>query len=147
MGLAELPDESELPARRALQKWEMKSRVDVAVEQEAADTKQWRAVCKVVDVRDNRQCRCCDRRSDPEAPGLLKRGHRHHIQYRSAGGPDESWNLVSLCFQCHDLVHVKHTLEVEGNADVALTFKRENPATGGWYVTRQEIGVRQVERD
>lgn len=133
--------------RCATQKWEGKSRVDVAAEREAADDAKWRACCKVVDLRDGRQCRCCDRKSDPETSGLLKRGHRHHIQYRSAGGPDESWNVVTLCAFCHNSEHVKRTLEIEGNADVALTFKRKDKDTGEWYVTRQETAVLVVLRD
>jgi 5-methylcytosine-specific restriction endonuclease McrA len=29
----------------------------------------------------------------------------HHILYRSQGGPDEAWNLISLCRTCHEKVH------------------------------------------
>lgn len=29
----------------------------------------------------------------------------HHIVYRSHGGPDEPWNLISLCRTHHDWVH------------------------------------------
>lgn len=29
----------------------------------------------------------------------------HHILYRSQGGPDEGWNLISLDLECHELVH------------------------------------------
>ncbi len=31
----------------------------------------------------------------------------HHILYRSQGGPDEAWNLISLCRTCHDLAHAQ----------------------------------------
>jgi 5-methylcytosine-specific restriction endonuclease McrA len=31
--------------------------------------------------------------------------HCHHVQFRSEGGPDESWNLLTLCSFCHDEVH------------------------------------------
>lgn len=29
----------------------------------------------------------------------------HHIKYRSHGGPDEDWNLISLCRKCHGFAH------------------------------------------
>ena len=29
----------------------------------------------------------------------------HHIKFRSRGGPDEAWNLVSLCKKCHGRAH------------------------------------------
>src|SRR5688572_15347241 len=89
-------------------KHEMRSRVDVARKKEADEKAAWLAVCKAVDARDGRQCRCCDKRSDPEAAGLLTRGHRHHIIYRSAGGPDEAWNLITLCASCHNDEHNKN---------------------------------------
>lgn len=30
---------------------------------------------------------------------------RHHIIFRSHGGPDEDWNLVRLCRGCHRRAH------------------------------------------
>ena len=29
----------------------------------------------------------------------------HHIYYRSHGGPDEPWNLITLCRGCHEAAH------------------------------------------
>lgn len=126
-------------------KQDMKSRVDEAREKEAAEEAVWRFVCKLVDQRDGKACRCCDKRSDPEATGLLKRGHRHHLVYRSAGGTDTTDNLVTLCADCHNDEH-KNRLRIEGNPDVALIFFRQNDA-GSWYVVREEISVRVVRRD
>lgn len=31
--------------------------------------------------------------------------HLHHITYRSRGGVDEDWNLISLCARHHEWVH------------------------------------------
>ena len=31
--------------------------------------------------------------------------HCHHVQFRSEGGPDESWNILTLCALCHEAVH------------------------------------------
>lgn len=46
--------------------------------------------------RDRSRCRRCAR-----GTGL----HVHHIVLRSHGGPSEEWNLITLCFACHELVH------------------------------------------
>ena len=31
--------------------------------------------------------------------------HVHHIIFRSEDGPDETWNLVVVCNECHDKLH------------------------------------------
>jgi 5-methylcytosine-specific restriction endonuclease McrA len=126
-------------------KHDLPSRVDVAAKKKADAEKQWREVCAIVDARDGKSCRCCDKRSDPEATGLLKRGHRHHLIYRSAGGPDTSDNLCTLCSQCHSDEH-HNKLRIEGNPDVALTFFRKDEA-GEWFTVREEIAVRVVRKD
>ncbi len=128
----------------------LKSRVEDAQDRKSSQEAQWRAVCKLVDARDKRSCRACGRKSDPDAVGLLKRGHRHHIVYRSAGGEDVSSNLVTLCASCHDEEHVKRTLEIEGNADEALAFWRRATMDNGefhWYLWRREIAVGRFEHD
>jgi hypothetical protein len=124
---------------------EGKSRVELAAERKATAEKLWRDVCKLVDLRDGKACRCCDKRSDPEATGLLTRGHRHHLVYRSAGGKDVSDNLCTLCSRCHADEHTGK-LRIEGNPDVSLMFYRKDDA-GAWYVVREEIAVRQVRKD
>lgn len=122
-----------------------KSRVERALEKKAADEKLWREVCAKVDARDERTCRCCDKRTNPDLVGLL-RGHRHHIVYRSAGGADSPANVVTLCPRCHDEEHVKRTLQIEGNADERLTFYRIDEH-GERFTVREEIAVRIVRRD
>lgn len=131
---------------RTFFKSDLTSRVDDAVQRERDVAAQWRAVCRVVDARDKRICRACERRSDPEAIGLTKRGHRHHILYRSAGGEDVSSNICTLCFQCHDDEHVKCTLQIEGDANDALTFLRKD-ADGLWFIWRRELSVGIFEKD
>jgi hypothetical protein len=121
------------------------SRVEIAKDKDAAAALAWRMVCKAVDLRDGKQCRCCDTRSDPDATGLLKRGHRHHLVYRSAGGTDTTYNLVTLCASCHSDEH-RNKLRIEGDPDVALTFFRKT-AEGAWFIVRRELGVRRVEKD
>lgn len=129
----------------ALQKADAPSRRETKAARKAEADAAWRAVCKAVDARDGRICRCCDKRSDPDATGLLERGHRHHIIYRSAGGKDTTDNLVTLCGACHEDEH-RHRLQIEGNPDERLTFFRTT-VVGVWFISREEIAVRQVRRD
>lgn len=46
--------------------------------------------------RDGHHCRLCGSTNWTEV---------HHIQYRSQGGPDEKWNLITLCKECHMNAH------------------------------------------
>jgi hypothetical protein len=59
---------------------------------------------------------------------------------------DQTFNVAWICRGCHDLVHVKRTMRVEGNADECLTIWARNDE-GVWYVLKQETGVRVYERD
>lgn len=31
----------------------------------------------------------------------------HHVKTQGSGGTDDSWNLMPLCFKCHEEVHKK----------------------------------------
>lgn len=31
----------------------------------------------------------------------------HHVKTRKSGGTDDAWNLMPLCFYCHEEVHKK----------------------------------------
>jgi 5-methylcytosine-specific restriction endonuclease McrA len=126
-------------------KSQLTTRVDDAVTQERTDTAAWLALCRLVDGRDERSCRCCGKRTNADAVGLL-RGHRHHVIYRSAGGPNATWNLATLCASCHNEEHVKKTLHVEGNADLALRFWKRGE-DGELFLWRREIAVRVFEKD
>lgn len=69
-----------------------KNRVDV-------DRTQKRRVLR----RDNHTCRDCSRilKNYPNALDV------HHIIMRRDGGPNEDWNLVTLCKTCHVVLHEK----------------------------------------
>ena len=54
------------------------------------------ALARQVYERDGWKCAHCNER------GSL---HPHHLIYRSQGGPDELWNLITLCAQCHRAHH------------------------------------------
>lgn len=94
-----------------------KTRRDDRAEQRAAEEQHWRDVCRIVDRRDGHECRVCERRCSPTALDMLQRAERHHVLPRGAGGPDETWNLLTLCKGCHEDKHVRGTLRLTGNAD------------------------------
>jgi 5-methylcytosine-specific restriction endonuclease McrA len=130
-------------------KHQLETRVDRKVKRDAEKEATWRACCKAVDARDHRICRCCGRKTNPDDVGL-KRGHRHHIVYRSAGGPDTSANVLTLCFSCHNDEH-KGRLDIRPNDSVAgadgqLTFWRWD-ADGMWYLSKREVDVHRIEKD
>lgn len=61
--------------------------------------------------------------------------HCHHIVYRSEMGVDETWNIVTICSDCHDLIHAYkmfidcapgNPVGPGGGADGELIFTREN---------------------
>jgi hypothetical protein len=87
---------------------------------------EYHALCLVVFGRDHYRCRHCKYRQNLTA---------HHIIFRSEGGPDATWNLVTLCDRCHSAVH-RYELEIysdneEVGADGILKFERVN----GWRPT------------
>lgn len=127
-------------------KWDKPTRTDAKIAKEAAEDAQWRACKKAVDLRDRRQCRACGKKTDPEAIGLTKKGHRHHIEYRSHMGLDVPENVITLCSVCHDAVHVKRTMRVEGNASEGVIFWKKDD-DGAWFMWKRELDVHRTERD
>lgn len=109
-----------------------------------AELAHYNGVCRYVDRRDGYRCRACGHQCDPNAVGLLERAHRHHIVYRSAGGPDEAWNVCLLCPGCHDAQH-NGLIDVRGNADEGLEIWRND--VDGWYMHKRELGVHRIEKD
>lgn len=63
----------------------------------------------------------------------------HHIIPRSQGGPDELWNLITLCHYHHRLVTNKKLLDI----DLLQKIKRRRnfrwqPALA-WHIEKEEI--------
>ena len=135
-------------AHQTFFKHQMKTRTQEDNEAEVQRAANWANVCRKVNERDDYRCRVCGRRPSLTSLSLRERGHHHHIVYRSRGGMDFTANIVLLCAQCHDLVHIKKALAIEGNADEApwLTMSRRDE-DGVWYVSAQECGVRLFARD
>ena len=59
---------------------------------------EYKALCLRVLRRDGWKCR------NPRC-GFRGNLHVHHIIFRSEMGEDASWNLVTICNVCHDLIH------------------------------------------
>jgi 5-methylcytosine-specific restriction endonuclease McrA len=57
---------------------------------------EYSALCKDVLQRDGWKCRSCGFRGNLNV---------HHVVFRSQQGPDEAWNLLTLCNACHSGVH------------------------------------------
>ena len=88
-----------------------------------------RVIAKVWKTRDlaklERDCRAEVRRRDHgkcQRPGCKASAvHCHHIKFRSRGGRWVSSNIVSLCVDCHKLVHAR-LITISGDANVHLDF-------------------------
>ncbi len=70
----------------------------------AANTRKRRAAMEAAVILDSVTCQSCGQ-NDGVSP--------HHIIYRSQGGPDELWNLITLCDMrfdgstpCHRKAHL-----------------------------------------
>jgi hypothetical protein len=102
-----------------------------------------------VDARDHRTCRATGKPTDPDAVGLL-RGHRHHIVYRSAGGPSTPENVITLSAEAHNDEHHDRLrivmLDRELGARGPCEFWRKDDE-GNWYLSRREIAIHQIEKD
>jgi hypothetical protein len=81
-----------------------------------------REVYAEVDQRDDKHCRCCGRRGNPNATTTLGRIHRAHILDSSRGGEMASWNICSLCWICHALEHTGTQLFFVGTDANKLTL-------------------------
>lgn len=87
------------------------------IEADRAAEKLKREVYAAVDARDERKCRCCGRKGNPNATTTIGRIHRAHIKDASRGGEMASWNIASLCWICHAFEHAKQLWFLGDNAD------------------------------
>lgn len=84
---------------------------------EKADAAAWSKRSAECCVRDRGICRVCFCQTTKAFTGHPKLwGQAHHIVYRSAGGPDDLWNLVWVCGACSSDEH-EHRISITGTAD------------------------------
>ena len=84
------------------------------------------ATRKAVLIRDGMRC---------QTPGCRCKRHLelHHVLMRSAGGPNEAWNLVTVCSTHHDLIH-KDVLHVSHGPGGQLVWERAGGQPLGLFV-------------
>jgi 5-methylcytosine-specific restriction endonuclease McrA len=91
-------------------------------QREAAQLK--RAVYAEVDRRDRYSCRCCGHPADTRALDMVKRGHRHHLRFRSRGGQDTTSNVLLLCAFCHGEIHAHRLFAIGTDCNKRVRFER-----------------------
>jgi hypothetical protein len=94
-----------------------------------AGNTSWDKKSEEIRGRDKDKCQAC---GAEWAPGDSTY-HAHHMVTRAEGGPDEDWNLVTLCPQCHPRIDAqrgffKVPLDKEGNPTIDPAEVRNN-----WY--------------
>ncbi len=72
-----------------------------------------RSLAVKVYVRDEWKCRFCKSRENLTP---------HHLIHKSQGGEDSLDNLVTLCFNCHRLIHDGKLKIVGTNSNKGLGF-------------------------
>jgi hypothetical protein len=119
------------------------TRAEQKAARKAEDAAKWAGCCKAVDARDQGRCRVCGRRCSPTAIGELEKAERHHLIFRSQGGVDESWNVVTICkSKCHGDIHTRGTLKLSGDADARDERGKltgvcvQRPGDGTWEVRK-----------
>lgn len=66
-------------------------------------------------VRDKYTCQCCGKKNC--------RVEAHHIKFRSDGGSDTLENLITLCEDCHEAIHLgKIELKLKGKCKSPLRY-------------------------
>ena len=87
-------------------------------------------------VRDGWRC---------AAPGCSSRRNLevHHVVYRSRGGPDHGWNLVTLCRFHHQRGEHGDLLSVRGRAPIGLTWRLGRADVATFY--RAEMSIDEAQ--
>src|SRR6187397_2020243 len=105
----------------AVTKWNKRiSRRKAREAEERQSRREWTELRKPVYVRDEGRCRMCGVTATWSPFDPRTTGEAHRIVFRSAGGADETANLVWLCGSCHALIH-QHRKSIAGNGDEAIT--------------------------
>jgi hypothetical protein len=106
------------------------------VDQHREKEAEIRRVNALVDRRDDRRCRCCSRKGNPDALTTLGRIHRAHIRDASRGGEYLPSNLCSLCHICHALEHAKQLWFVGDDANALIGFEIHEAAVVDVFGTK-----------
>lgn len=116
-----------------------RTRADDKAARAAQEAKDERACYRAVDKRDRLRCRISDVLLTLGG-SLTKAVQRHHMIPRGRGGYHDTANVLTVSKAVHDLVHVKGTLRLSGNADEVnsvgsfVGVKVEKLTEAGWVV-------------
>lgn len=66
------------------------------------DPESYEALRQQILRRDSWRCQFCGKMSNLEV---------HHKQFRSHSGDDSEENLITLCVDCHDQMHIPRAVE------------------------------------
>lgn len=95
--------------------------------------KEYKKLCDRVHQRDGWRCKVpwCKAREQLNA---------HHITFRSQGGDDASYNMITMCKRCHQALHDRYIIirplrdGQEINADEGVKWEFVN----GWFPNRRQ---------
>lgn len=119
-GMLTKPSRLDRDVRRYQKRVESKA---AKVKQTRAEQAAWSKRSAECCARDKGICRVCSCQTVKAFTGHPKLwGQAHHIIYRSAGGPDDLWNLAWICGACSSDEHA-HRISITGTAD-ALKVER-----------------------
>ena len=54
----------------------------------------------------------------------------HHVKSRGSGGPDEAWNMISVCLACHNNFHLYGNMIMTERFPAVLDWFKLN----GWEI-------------
>lgn len=89
----------------------------------------WNKLADRVFTRDKGRCRATGAVLKRHASHPLEQAQIHHVVFRSAGGGDETSNLVTLSPLAHRAVH-EHRLDITGNGDGTVMCRERDLETG-----------------
>lgn len=93
---------------------------------------EYKKLCGIVYERDMWRCKVCRYRKDL---------HAHHIKFRSQGGDDATYNLITVCSDCHEAIHNRFVIvlpiqeDTLIDADLGIKLLKIN----GWKPKRKVI--------
>jgi 5-methylcytosine-specific restriction endonuclease McrA len=112
-------------AHRTFWKSDITTRRESKAERVAREKAEERECYRLVDLRDEHQCRVCGRRVG--GIGQLHKTVHHHLVYRSKADREmkhTTRNVLTICPTCDELVHRKGTMRLTGDAD-ARDYRRK----------------------
>lgn len=71
--------------------------------------------------------------------GVIEGLEVHHIIPRSQGGPDEEWNLITLCHKHHNLITTRKKSDIDLLSQIRKRNQFRWAKAFNWHKDKQEI--------